>query len=98
MSIQIISLVNKGVNAKSSDAEYEELPQGSCGMRRVTQMLRNGGGKYLNKDILKFSGGVRRNAQDDMVDSMLDILTLYNTFLMDIKPGSAFQPTLTFLK
>jgi len=67
---QIISLVNKGVNAKSSDAEYEELPQGSCGMRRVTQMLRNGGGKYLNKDILKFSGGVRRNAQDDMVDKV----------------------------
>jgi len=67
---QLISMVTKGVRAKSSDAEYEELPQALCGMRRVTQMLRNGGGKYLNKDILKFAGGVRRNAQDDMVDKV----------------------------
>ena len=69
LCFQLIAMVGKMIKAKESGAMYEELPRNTCGMRRLTQVLRNGGGKFLNRDFVKLTG-VRRNAQDDMIDSM----------------------------
>ena len=69
LCFQLIAMVGKMIKAKESGAMYEELPRDTCGMRRLTQVLRNGGGKFLNRDFVKLTG-VRRNAQDDMIDSM----------------------------
>ena len=73
LCFQLIAMVGKMIKAKESGAMYEELPRDTCGMRRLTQVLRNGGGKFLNRDFVKWTG-LRRNAQDDMIDSMCFLL------------------------